>query len=162
MRFRQAMDLRVVRDRASQLRSRLRASALPEPEEGVRQAGEYVLQVVDETRPHWERAFVRRRKIATWVIGVLTVWFFVHVFFGSNGMVAYTNKRSENNQLQQQIHELQKENDLLQGRVSSLKTDPGAIEREAREHLHYAKPGEVIYVTPEPVTPKQQNNRAEK
>lgn len=162
MRFRQAMDLRVVRDRTASLRSRFKASALPEPEEGVRQAGEYVLRVVDETRPVWQRAFERRRKIATGGIAILTIWFFAHLFFGSNGMVAYTNKRSENSHLQEQIQDLQKENEALQGHVTSLKTDPAAIEREAREHLHYAKPGEVIYVTPEPITPKQQNNRAGK
>jgi cell division protein FtsB len=156
------MDLRVVRERTANLRSRLKAGALTEPEEGVRQAGEYVLQVVDETRPVWQRTFERRRKIATGGVAILAIWFFAHLFFGSNGMVTYTNKRSENNHLQEQINDLQKENDRLQGRVNSLKTDPGAIEKEAREHLHYAKPGEVIYVTPEPITPKQQNNRAGK
>jgi cell division protein FtsB len=30
-----------------------------------------------------------------------------------------------------------------------LKSDPKAIEKEAREQLRYAKPGEVIYLLPE-------------
>jgi cell division protein FtsB len=29
-------------------------------------------------------------------------------------------------------------------------SDPDAIEHEAREKLHYARPGEVIYTLPEP------------
>ncbi len=32
--------------------------------------------------------------------------------------------------------------------VDRLKSDPNAIEHEAREKLHYAKPGEVIYTLP--------------
>jgi hypothetical protein len=38
--------------------------------------------------------------------------------------------------------------------VKSLQTpDPSAIEREAREQLHYARPGEVVYVALPPVHP---------
>jgi cell division protein FtsB len=155
------MDLRVVRERTTRLQSRLKVRPLPEPEEGMRQAGEYVLQVVDETRPAWQRAYELRRKIATTVVAVLTVWFFVHVFFGANGTVAYGKKRAENNRLQEEIKDLQKDNDLLQGHVTALKSDAGTIEREAREQLHYAKPGEVIYVTPAPVAPPAQNNKTQ-
>jgi len=32
--------------------------------------------------------------------------------------------------------------------LKKLKSDPDAIEHEAREKLHYAKPGEVIYALP--------------
>ena len=33
--------------------------------------------------------------------------------------------------------------------IDHLNSDPDAIEREAREKLHYAKPGEVIYTLPD-------------
>jgi cell division protein FtsB len=36
----------------------------------------------------------------------------------------------------------------MRQQVERLNTDPEAIEREAREKLHYAKPGEVIYALP--------------
>jgi cell division protein FtsB len=36
----------------------------------------------------------------------------------------------------------------LRARIERLKSDPDAIEHEAREKLHYAKPGEVIYTLP--------------
>jgi cell division protein FtsB len=47
--------------------------------------------------------------------------------------------------LNAQLQELQRENDLLKGHVERLQSDPNAIEHEAREDLHYARPGEVIY-----------------
>jgi len=36
----------------------------------------------------------------------------------------------------------------LEAAVERLKKDPDAIEHEAREKLHYARPGEVIYTLP--------------
>ena len=38
----------------------------------------------------------------------------------------------------------------LEQQVKALKTDPDAIEREARDRLHYARPGEVIWTEDEP------------
>ena len=37
----------------------------------------------------------------------------------------------------------------MRQQIERLKSDPDAIEREAREKLHYAKPGEVIYTLPD-------------
>ena len=48
-------------------------------------------------------------------------------------------------QLRQQIQDLQQENARLRDHIERLKSDPDAIEHEAREQLHYARPGEVIY-----------------
>ena len=47
-------------------------------------------------------------------------------------------------ELQKEIQDLQQENARLKVRVDRLKSDPDAIEHEAREKLRYAKPGEVI------------------
>jgi cell division protein FtsB len=44
--------------------------------------------------------------------------------------------------------ELQQENDLLTAHVNRLQSDPNAIEHQAREELHYTRPGEVIYALP--------------
>lgn len=54
-------------------------------------------------------------------------------------------KRTEDKALQQEIKDLQQENAQMRQRIDRLNSDPDAIEREAREKLHYAKPGEVIY-----------------
>lgn len=68
-----------------------------------------------------------------------------HVIVGHNGITAYQQKRNEDKALQQEINALQEENGRLKDHVDRLQTDPGAIEHEARERLHYTRPGEIIY-----------------
>jgi len=75
----------------------------------------------------------------------LLMW---HVVSGKHGLSVWQQKRGEDKQLRKEIDVLQQENARLRERVQKLKTDPHAIEREAREKLHYAKPGEVIYALP--------------
>jgi len=85
------------------------------------------------------------RRIATGLAVVLAVFFAYHVVFGRNGVNSYEQKRIQDRELHQQIDALQQENSLLNDHVTRLKSDPDAIEYEAREKLHYARPGEVIY-----------------
>jgi cell division protein FtsB len=94
--------------------------------------------------------YAARRKLATAAMSLLVVMLAYHVVFGANGMMAYQRKRGEDHKLQQDVLRLQQENDRVSRRVRELKTDPKAIEREAREQLKYARPGEVVYVAPEP------------
>ncbi|HWR14973.1 MAG TPA: septum formation initiator family protein [Terriglobales bacterium] len=90
-----------------------------------------------------------RRKLATGAVGVLVLWLGFHVIFGANGMVVYQNKRAEYKKLQVELKQLEQENQRLTKQVDELKNDPKAIEREAREQLHYTKPGERVYLLPE-------------
>jgi cell division protein FtsB len=50
---------------------------------------------------------------------------------------------------------LQKDNAQFSRQIEQLRTDPKRIEKEAREQFHYARPGEVVYVAPEPAAPQQ-------
>ena len=59
-------------------------------------------------------------------------------------------------ELQKQISDIQQENAQLRKQIERLKSDPDAIEREAREKLHYARPGEVIYTLPDAPQPQAQ------
>ena len=93
-------------------------------------------------------AFQNRRKAATVAAGLLAVAMGYHVVFGQNGLTAYEHKRHDEQQLQQQMQRLQAENDRLRGHVERLQNDPGAIEHQAREELHYTRAGEVIYTLP--------------
>jgi cell division protein FtsB len=86
-----------------------------------------------------------RRRIATALAIGLAVLLGYHVMTGRNGVSVYQQKRVEDRELHKQIGVLQQENDRLKEHVDRLKSDPDAIEREARERLHYARPGEVIY-----------------
>jgi cell division protein FtsB len=86
-------------------------------------------------------------------LALLLTW---HVINGKHGLSVWQQKRAEDRQLQMEIRDLEQENARLRDHVERLKSDPEAIEREAREKLHYAKPGEVIYTLPaEPQTQAQ-------
>jgi cell division protein FtsB len=104
-------------------------------------------------RPLWNALYGARRRLATGGVVLLTVWLFLHVVFGANGMVVYRSKRAEYQRLQAEIERLQKENDQYTQQIKALQYDPRAIEKEAREQLHYTKPGEVVYVDPSPQKP---------
>lgn len=78
-----------------------------------------------------------------------------HVVFGQNGLTAYQHKREDARVLEQQLKSLKTENDSLQGHVDRLAKDPGAIEHQAREELHYTRPGEVIVTLPPEVPAKR-------
>ena len=76
------------------------------------------------------------------VLALLVTW---HVIYGKHGLSVWQQKRAEDRALQQEIKDLQQENAQMRQHIDHLNSDPDAIEREAREKLHYAKPGEVIY-----------------
>lgn len=139
-------------------------SEFANPEKGLQalaerapQAEAFAERVADRIRPFAGRLHRARRRIATGAIFVFAAWLFVHITFGANGMVIYRQKKSEYQDLQKEVGNLQKENDQAAGEIKALKEDPKTIEKEAREQLHYAKPGEVIYVAPAP-PPRQHPN----
>ena len=88
------------------------------------------------------------RKGLTIAAGVLALAVGYHVVFGQNGLTAYQQKRHDARTLDTQLKSLQHENELLKGHVDRLQNDPNAIEHQAREELHYTRPGEVIYTLP--------------
>lgn len=97
------------------------------------------------------RSVLRRlgwRKVATVVAAGLTVSMAYHVMFGPNGLTVYQNKRESSRDLQRQSISLTRENEVLKGHIARLESDPDAIEHQAREELHYTRPGEVIYTLP--------------
>ncbi len=94
------------------------------------------------------RLFDERRRVATVAAGALALAVGYHVVFGHNGLTVYQQKRQETKNLEQQLHNLGKENESLKGHVDRLQEDPDAIEHQAREELHYTRPGEVIVTLP--------------
>lgn len=109
-----------------------------------------------------EWAHRSRRLLATAAVGVLGLLLGFHIAFGQNGMISYFHKRDESIKLQQQMLQLQQENARVSKQIESLKTDPKTIEREAREQLRYARPGEVIYTLPQAPNPATTPARARK
>ncbi|MGH9512873.1 MAG: FtsB family cell division protein [Terriglobales bacterium] len=115
----------------------------------VRVAG-FGSRMLERLRPAAIWLYGLRRRVATISVMALTVWLFAHVMLGANGMMVYQAKRAELQGLQKEIDSLQKENNKFGKQINDLKTDPKTIEKAAREQLHYARPGEVVYVTPPP------------
>ena len=98
----------------------------------------------------WQEVYEQwRRKAGIVAMVLLTCALFYHVVFGANGWVVYQKKKAEYRQLQGQLEKLNQENAALQKDVKALKTDKAAIEREAREQLHYVRPDERVYVMQE-------------
>ncbi len=89
------------------------------------------------------------RPAGTLVAFALAMLFGWGVVNGKHGLSAWEQQRMQDRKLRQEIQDLQQENARLRDHIQHLKTDPDAIEHEAREQLHYARPGEVIYTLPE-------------
>jgi cell division protein FtsB len=137
-----------------------KVARFPSPEDGLRavvnrapQAEAFAASWIERVRPLAMRIYALRRRIATIAVGVLAASLFVHVMFGANGMVVYKQKRAENEALRKQIVQVQQENDRYTQQIQGLKSDQKSIEKEAREQLGYAKPGEYVYVPPVPARP---------
>jgi len=138
---------------------------LPRPEEGLRavigqamgqakdqapRAEAVAARWVESTRPAWSWLAREWRRLGTAAAVVLIVGLVLHAMFGANGMVIYRQKRTEMQSLQTEVERLQKENSQYADQIKSLKSDPAAIEKEAREQLHYTRRGEIVYVAPDP------------
>lgn len=93
----------------------------------------------------WERS---QHRLAILGVGLLAALIGYHAVFGANGFVVYQQKRSELRRLQLEVQQLQEENAQREQRIKALRNDPQAIEKEARERLRYARPGEVVYTLP--------------
>lgn len=105
---------------------------------------------MEQLQQLWDVAYRVRRRLATWGLFVFAALIAAHVLFGTNGWMAYEKKKTEYRKVTEDVQRIQQENVQLEEQIKALKTDPKAIEKEAREQLRYAKPGEIVYVMPTP------------
>ena len=108
------------------------------------------VRCVERTRPVWSWLAMEWRRLGTLAALLLIVGLGLHATFGANGMVVYRQKRAEMRAIASEVEQLQKENAEYVEQIKALKSDPAAIEKEAREQLHYTRRGEVVYVAPDP------------
>ena len=132
-----------------------RARIFVRPEDSLRavmeqapRAEALAAQWIERTRPGWTWLAREWRILGIAASGLLIFGILVHAIFGANGMVVYRQKRAEMRALQADVEGLQKENALDAERIKQLKSSPSAIEKEAREQLHYSRKGEVVFVAP--------------
>lgn len=101
----------------------------------------------------WERGTISRNAVLALIL--LCVALIVAEIFGEHGLLALRHQRREFESLQREIQQLQQENQKLEQQVKALRSDPKAIEKHAREQLHLARPGEIIYTLPEKASKAQ-------
>ena len=96
-------------------------------------------------------AYLRRnaRQILAFALFALLV----HDVFGPHGFLAMRRTQKEIEQIREQIGKVNDENKSLTDEVNSLKSDPKSIERIAREEMGLARPGELIFKTPDAAKP---------
>lgn len=109
-------------------------------------------QPLSAPNPFSERALDLGRRIwrpagtlVAFALALLLTW---HVINGKHGLNVWLEMRTQDKQLQRDIHDLDQQNARLRDRIEHLKTDPDTIMIEARQKLHYAKPDEVIVALP--------------
>jgi cell division protein FtsB len=95
------------------------------------------------------RTDARLQRGAILALALVCIFFIVHEIFGEHGYLALRREQRDLSELQQQIQQLQQENKQLELQINALKSDPKAIEKQAREGLGLARPGEIIFTLPE-------------
>jgi cell division protein FtsB len=101
--------------------------------------------------PSGASAYLRQN--ARQILGLALLALLVHDIFGAHGFVAMRRTQREIEQIREQIGKINEENKSLSDEVNSLKSDPKAIERIAREDMGLARPGELIYRLPDSAKP---------
>jgi cell division protein FtsB len=93
------------------------------------------------------------RKNARHILILALFALLVHDIFGAHGFIAMRRTQKEIADIKDQIGRINTENKSLSEQVTSLKSDPKAIERIAREEMGLARPGELIYKLPDSAKP---------
>jgi cell division protein FtsB len=95
----------------------------------------------------WDHKTLRRNTI--FVMALLSLVMLMHEIFGRNGYLTLRHEKKEFSALQQQIQTVSEQNKQLEMKIKALKKNPEAVEQQARDQLHLAKPGELIYMLPD-------------
>lgn len=101
------------------------------------------------------------RRHARMILGAALLLLGIHDILGPHGFLAMRRTQKEMDQLRSDVQRLNKENGEMSDEAKSLKTDPKAIERIAREEMGLARPGEIIIKLPPPPPAAQSNSTTE-
>ncbi len=69
---------------------------------------------------------------------------------GDHGLLQYQQLEHEQQMLEQKNRELESEITSLQNKVYGIRQDPAYLEKASREQLGLSKPGEIVYIFPDP------------
>jgi cell division protein FtsB len=93
----------------------------------------------------FEQLHLFLRRNVNYLMALCLLLLMVQDFFGTHGILDMMRSKEEASSDEQQINQISDENRQLQEKIESLKSDPQAIERIAREEMGLAKPGEYIF-----------------
>jgi cell division protein FtsB len=96
----------------------------------------------EEPRSFWSR-------YARSILALALLLLAIHDVFGSHGLLSMRRTQSQMRELRGEIDRLNQENGDLSKQVQSLRSDPKAVERIAREEMGLARPGEMIFKLPD-------------
>lgn len=109
---------------------------------------------------HWNHKPFRHTVLV--VLAVAILFLVVREIYGPHGYLALRRQKQQYNALKQQLQKLSQENQQLNRKIKSLKTNPSAIERQAREQLHLVRPGEYVYMLPNKKQPQTSSSTPHK
>ena len=87
-----------------------------------------------------------RRKATTLFSIIAVIALIVGSLFGDRGILQLLRQRQRTEELAREIDQLQEENRALAEDIASLRRDPAALEKLAREQLGLARPGETVFL----------------
>jgi cell division protein FtsB len=90
-----------------------------------------------------------RRKVFMAGVGFLILVMLVTSFFGKKGYMDIYRARKSCRALEGELQRLDEQKKKLELEIRELETDPGAVEKEAREKLWLMKPDEKVIVIKE-------------
>jgi cell division protein FtsB len=96
---------------------------------------------------------VKKKIFVLGVACLLLIMIFTAVF-GKKGVMELRRSRRDLAAKTQKIRDLEAEQGRLAAEIRRLETDPRAVEKEAREKLGLAAPGEKVVVEPAPPVKK--------
>jgi cell division protein FtsB len=97
-------------------------------------------------RPVGLDARIRRQRIIRYSLLGISAAFMVSSLVGDNGLLSSLRARRQYAAAQQQLINLRNENRQLVEEMRRLKSDPAAIEEEARRNLGLIRPGETLVI----------------
>jgi cell division protein FtsB len=99
-------------------------------------------------RPRHEKE-QRKSSIVVWIFGAVFFSFMLSFFLGQGGILRLRELRANAEQMLMDNHRIAVENRRLLKEIHSLRKDPAAVEKIAREELHYVSPHDLVLLVPE-------------
>jgi len=87
-----------------------------------------------------------RKKLVVCGLGFLLLVLLITTIFGKKGLIEIARARKIQGMLLKDIETLQAEKVRLEREIAALKSDPKAVDREAREKLWLMKPDEKVII----------------